>query len=317
MYTLDVQKIKQGFSMAKFLSKVSKGKIKKPQLVLIYGVDSVGKSTFGAQSPNPIFLGAEEGTNNLDVSRFPSVDRWVDIDAQLNELLTEKHDYKSLVVDSLDWLEPLLHQHICDRYGSKSIDHAAGGYGKGYTEAVLEWIKFNKLLTKLRDERKMNIILIAHSQITKFSDPTTQTEYDRYSLKLYKKSADLFREFVDSVLFANFEVSSFKDGSKTRVDGDGIRILNTERRPGFDAKNRFSLPLTIPLSWDDYVKACELSEVTPEFLVQSIDGLMENITDDELRKKIVQTVAKAGNSVVDLEAIKNRILVIIEEQQGA
>ena len=297
-----------------FLSKVTTGKIKKPRMVLIYGPDGCGKSTFGAQAPSPIFLGSEEGTNNLDVARFPPVSKWSDIMASLNELSSEKHEYKTLVIDSLDWIEPLLYQHICDRYGVKSIELAAGGYGKGFSESLNEWIGFNKLLSKLRDEKKMNVILIAHAEITKFSDPNAQVEYDRFSLKLYKKSSSLFREFVDCVLFANFEVVAKKDGTKTRAYGDGVRVMYTERRPGFDAKNRFGLPFSLPLSWHDFDKACDEDKSNSlPFLKTSINELASQL-DEELKKKVIETMEKAGDNIPQLEAIRNRVLIILGEK---
>ena len=118
------------------LSKVTKGKLKRPKIVLIFGVDGCGKSTFGSQAPNPIFIGAEEGTSHLDVSRFPQPKKWADVINSMTSLKTEAHDYKTLVVDSLDWIEPILHKEICLEYGVNSIEKAAGGYGKGYAEAV-------------------------------------------------------------------------------------------------------------------------------------------------------------------------------------
>lgn len=293
-----------------FLEKVSKGKIKKPHLVLVYGTDSVGKSTFGSQAPNPIFLGTEDGTNNLDVARFNNITSWDDVIKATNELISDKHDFKSLVIDSLDWLEPILHRMICERHNVKSIELASGGYGKGYIEALGEWQKFIGMLSQLREKRGMNVVMIAHSQVIRFSDPSTQSEYDRYELKLYKKSAALFREYVDSVLFANFEIFSKKDNGKTRAYGDGARVLFTERRPGFDAKNRFGLPFQLPLSWSDYEMAIESAKPNdPEVLLQSIIAMVAEITDDELKKKVMETVEKSKTDGKQLEAIKNRLAI--------
>jgi len=293
------------------LNQVIKGKVKKSHLVLIYGIDSVGKSTFGAQAPNPIFLGSEDGTNNLDVARFPkSVSTWEQFMEALAELAREKHEYKTLVIDSLDWIEPVLHKMICDRHGVLSIELASGGYGKGYTEALGEWHKFIRALSLLRDGKGMNVVLIAHSEVIKFNDPATQTEYDRFQLKLHKKASALFREYVDSVLFANFEVFSKKEGTKTRAYGDGVRMLYTERRPGFDAKNRFGIPFQIPLSWDDYERAVTSGKADEKsMLLSDIKALTNDLTDTELKIKVTETVEKAGNNVVQLEAIKNRLLV--------
>lgn len=290
------------------LERVTKGRVKKPHLVLIWGVPGVGKSSWAAQAPNPIFLGAEEGTNNLDVARFPPPKNWKDIETAIDELIKSKHDYKTLVIDSIDWIEPLLHADICARTGAKSIESAAGGYGKGFSEAAIEWEKFIKSLSRLRDERGMNIILIGHGEIVKFSDPTTQTEYDRHKIKIGKKAAALFTEYVDCLFFANFEIYMQKDGNKQKHFGDGARVLYTERRPGFDAKNRMGLPFQIPLSWDDFIAAIP-DKKAPEAIVSAINGMLLELKDDELKSKVKDAVQKAGGNVPQLEAILNRLTV--------
>lgn len=300
--------------MSSLMKKITKGKIKKPHLVLIYGPDGCGKSTFAAQAPNPIFLGSEEGTNNLDVSRFPPIRDWDQILSALNELATEKHDFKTLAIDSLDWLESILHHKICERHNVRSIELASGGYGKGYVESVNEWGKMCQILSSLRDKVGMNIILIGHSEVIRFSDPTTQSEYDRYQLKLYKKSAALLREFVDAVLFANFEIFAKKDGLKTRAYGDGARVLYTERRPGFDAKNRFGLPFQVPLAWADYEAAVESGNPQdPTILKAAILNMLNDVRDEDLKRKVIETVEKAGTNGLQLEAIKNKLAIRIGE----
>lgn len=300
--------------MGKLLDQVKKGKIKKPHLLLIYSADGVGKSTFGAQAPNPIFIGAESGSDNLDVARFPAPQKWSDIGDALNELATTKHSYKTVVIDSLDWAEPLLYQEICTQYGVKSIELAAGGYGKGYLLAVTEWQKLCRALSAVRDSG-MNVILIAHSEVIKFNDPQTQTEYDRFVLKLYKKSSAVLREFVDSVLFANFVIYPKKEGQKTQHYGDGARVIYTERRPGFDAKTRFSIPPSIPLSWDDYARAVEAGgEGGPDKVRQDILAMAAEMADQALKAAVLETTEKAGGDLIKLEAIRNRLVIRLGEQ---
>lgn len=295
------------------LKEVVKGKIKRPKIVLVFGADGCGKSTFGSQAPNPIFIGAEDGTSNLDISRFPQPKTWKDVINYLTILKTENHDYKTVVIDSLDWIEPILHKEICQEYGVNSIEKAAGGYGKGYLESLNKWGDFIKCCSELR-EKGLNIILIAHAEVVKFSDPMMQTEYDRYQLKLYKKSAALIREFCDAVLFATYEMFTKKDGGRTRAFGEGVRVVFTERRPGFDAKNRFGLPYQLPLDWNEFEKACENGQPhSPTYLREQIIELVKEITDPELKKKIEETVEKAGSDAAKLEQIKNRVLVKLEQ----
>ena len=300
------------------LSKITKGKIKKPFVLVVYGADGCGKSTFAAGSPNPIFLGTEQGTNHLDVARFPTPRHWDDVLQAVTELATLEHDYKTLVIDSLDWLEPMVHKEVCKRYGKKSIEQAAGGYGKGYIEAVDEFLTLKDKLNELRESRGMNVILIAHAQISNFNDPENQQEYQRFELKLHKKAGAVFREYADAVLFTSFQVYSSKDADsgKVRSVGSSQRIMYTERRPGFDAKNRLGLPFTLALSplpsesWSTFAKAAEIGEPeAPEVILSRINSQLDLIDPTKL-ELIKATLEKAGNNVPNLLAIEQRINIL-------
>ena len=293
----------------KLLSNVTKGKIEAPHFILIYGPDGVGKSTFGASAPAPIFLGSEDGSNNLDVHRFPLIKEWSEAKAAITELIESQHEYKTLVVDSLDWLEMLNWKFVCETAKVQSIEDAFGGYGKGYTFANKVWIEFISLLKDLRAKKKMNIILVAHSLVKAFNDPAQTQSYDRYLVKLNDKAAALFREAVDSVFFATFETFVKKEGSqKAKAFGDGKRVIFTERRPAFDAKNRSGLPFEIDLSWDGYVTA--LTKAKPDQLKEmklDIEELISKVTDLELKKIMEKSYKDAGNNAEMLGVILNRI----------
>jgi hypothetical protein len=298
------------------LSRVVTGKIEQPHLVMLNGTDGIGKSSWAASAPKPIFIGPEAGSNQLDVARFPAPKDWGEVLAAIGELTTEAHDFKTLVVDSIDWLEPILFESICRDAGVINIEKVDGGFGKGYVEAVRRWKEFTSLLSNLRAKRGMNIILIGHVEVTKHSDPTLQADYDRYTLKLNKKAAALLREFVDCVLFAKFETFTKKDGQKHRAIGDGARVMYTEWRPAFDAKNRFNLPFQLPLSWDQYdlmVRGSTGGKAL-EDLKSELAELLPQVRDDELRKKVIEAIEKAGDDVTKLLAIKNRVQVRLGAQ---
>jgi len=257
------------------LSKVQKGPVKRNHFVLLYGVDGVGKSTFGANAPSPIFLGPEDGLGLLDVARFPSPSTWADIKAAVSDLIHEDHEYKTLVIDSLDWIEPLVWASVCKADGVASIEQVDGGFGKGYVQAVEQWNEFIKQLTRLR--KKMHIVLIAHSQIRVFNDPAEDGQYDRYLLKLNEKAGAKFREACDCVFFANFEtrIVKKKGQSKAKAFGDGARVMFTERRPAFDAKNRFDLPYQMPLSWSEFFDCVEKAQPAGAVSVDDFAKLIE------------------------------------------
>lgn len=291
------------------LEKATKGKIKKPHLVLIFGIDGVGKTSFGAAAPKPIIIGPESGSSNMDVARLEPKS-FEEIMQSIEELRTAKHEYETAVFDSLDWIEPMVWKSVCDAGKVASIENFGGGYGKGYSEANTYWGRMIAALRHLREERHMNIIMIAHSQIKAFNDPSQLTPYDRYILKLNEKAAALWREFVDSVLFANYEIFVKKDGHKGKAYGDGARMLYTERRPGFDAKNRFGLPAQIPLSWSDYETSVNNSNPDdPKIIRTAIMDMISDLKDGDLKQKVLETVEKANDDIRQLEAIKNRLTI--------
>lgn len=297
------------------LKGVTTGKIKKNIFCILYGPDGVGKSTFGADAPNPIFLGTEDGTSNLDVARFPKPESFSDCIQAIRELSTEPHQYKTLVIDSLDWLEPLLWRQICQEDGrAQSIEQVGGGYGKGYTYALEYWDKMIQQLKTLRD--KMHIVCLAHSQIKQFQDPQTSVGYDRYQLKLNDKASAKWREAVEAVLFGNWEVFAKEERGRTKAIGDGRRLIYTERRPAYDAKNRYGLPLTIPLSWDEFYAAVQRGEPDKvEAILFSINTLLESVTDKEKKATILATVEQYKSDAVMLGKILDRVRSVVEDQK--
>lgn len=236
------------------LAALVKGKQARPVRVTLYGVEGIGKSTFAAASPSPIFLGAEDGTSHLDVIRFPMPQTWDEVIEAIRTLETEPHDFKTLVIDTLDWAEPMLWAFICKRDGVKDIE--AYGFGKGYIAALDQWRVFLAALERMRDKRNMHVIFLAHSWIKPFKNPEGD-DYDRYEMKLHAKASGLIKEWCDVVLFTNYETFASKDAKTKRVKGvsTGARLAYTTRTAAYDAKNRHDLPESLPLAWDDFAAA--------------------------------------------------------------
>ena len=224
-----------------------------PPRLLLYGVAGVGKTEFAAASPRPVILQTEDGLGRIEATTFGLLRSFDEIMEALGALYTEPHDFETLVVDSLDWLEPLVWQHTARTHNQPDIE--SFGYGKGYLAALDTWRSFLDGVNALRDERGMGVILIAHAEIRRFDSPETEP-YDRYQPKLHRSASALVQEHVDAVLFANYRVSTLKSDvgfNKKVVRGvsGGDRLLHTAERPAFLAKNRFGLAETLPLSWPD------------------------------------------------------------------
>ena len=236
--------------------------IKAPALAL-YGPAGVGKPSFGAGAPNTVFLQTEDGLGKLSVDAFPMMTSFQDVVDAITVLYTSDHQYQTLVLDSLDHLEPLVWQHLCDHYvGPKGERYSSiedFGYGKGFILALDLWRQLLDGLFALRNEKGMAFILIAHSEIKRFESPSTDS-YDRYQIKLHKRASDLIQESVDCVLFADYKTVIEKEDAgfnktKTRGISTGQRYLYTEARPSFVAKNRYGLPAELPLNWQAFSDA--------------------------------------------------------------
>ena len=245
------------------LDTIQNGKEAKPPRIMLYGQEGVGKSTYGANSPKPIFVQTEDGLGEISCSKFPLAKTLPDVYSALTALQQEKHDYQTVIVDSLDWLERLIFDEVCREFGVKSIEKADGGYSKGYVHALLHWRKIINALEHLRNEKGMACILIAHAKIEKFEDPESPA-YDRYSPRLHKHASALISEWVDCVLFATRRFRTQKEDAgfnrertiATPIGAEGgERIIRTVGGPACVAKNRFNLPAELPLSWDAFMAA--------------------------------------------------------------
>ena len=225
----------------------------RPPIMLFYGVPGIGKTTLAASAPSPIFLQTEDGLGRIEAPTFGLLRSFDEIMQAIGELYSEPHDFKTVVLDSCDHAEPLLWAQACRDNGWKSIEDAP--YGKGYVAALDHWRALLDGFRALRDERQMTVILLAHYSIQRFASPEVEA-YDRYVPKMHKLAEPLVRESVEDVLFANYRVSTVKTEaggfkkSQTRGVGGGERLLYTEERPAFIAKNRNAMPPSIPMEWE-------------------------------------------------------------------
>lgn len=243
--------------MAFDLSSITRGKRLRAPKIVVYGPPKVGKSTFAASAPKAIGIITEEGLDNIDVDAFPRASSIDDVMSAISTLYSQPHEYQTVFVDSLDWLEPLILAKVCQEHRVKNIEEI--GYGKGYVFAEDMWRSFFAGLDALRNERGMTIICIAHEQINKVKNPVLADDYDAYSLKLNKKAVGIINEWADVIGFAAHEVlvrtteAGFNQ-KDTKAVSTGARKLHLNPHPAYVAGNRYGIPDT-PLSWGAFSQA--------------------------------------------------------------
>ena len=215
----------------------------KPPRILIYADHGLGKSSLAAAAPETIFIQLENGLENIDATAFPLCKSFNDMLEQLTWLYREKHEFKTLALDSLDWAESLIAQHVCQESNKKSL--ADFGYGAGYQAVLDHFGRVIRALNAIREERGMNIVCICHSMVKSYINPLG-ADYDRHILKLRDKNAGLFMEWCDLIGFMHFSVytSTSKQGfgqESTKAYGGTDRVLSCAPNAAYVSKNRYGI----------------------------------------------------------------------------
>lgn len=245
---------------------VRRGKSGKPPRCVVYGPAGIGKSTFAAES-GALIIPCEDGLGGIESLKtepVSSLDEVLDI---VDSLLVQDHKITKVAIDTLDALERMVWDRVVANHNeqnpSANFTHIEDfGYGRGYKFAMAEFRKLLVLLDKLRNERGMMVILIAHAMIKRYEDPLADP-YDRYQLKMHEKTAELITEWSDIVGFANLKTAtkatSDKDAKREtrRAVSVGGTVLHLRRTPTFDAKNRYGMPDVIPFRWSNFAEAME------------------------------------------------------------
>lgn len=236
----------------RFLMNISKGKIEKSQKTVIYGPEGIGKSTFASKFPDTLFIDTEGSTTHMDVARTDKPSSWTMLLEQVKYVKNNPTICKTLVIDTADWAEKLCSEHVCASADKKGIEDF--GYGKGYTYLEEGFGKFLNLLQEVIDAG-VNVTITAHAQMRKFEQPDELGSYDRWELKLAKKTAPLLKEWADTVLFVNYKTYVVNvDGQgatkgKNKAQG-GKRVMYSTHHTCWDAKNRWGLQEELPFEFE-------------------------------------------------------------------
>lgn len=269
-----------GFSLDSISKKTT---IRAPRM-LVLGTEKIGKTTFscgsqfedgvlvktGLNDPIIISIKGEEGSDALDVAKFPTCNSYEDVMSAIGVLYQNEHPYRTVVIDSASALEPLVWEAVCDQHKVNTIEKVGGGYGKGYVEAVSFFRQLADGLDALR-MKNVSSIIIGHVKVKRFDDPNGDS-YDQYQFDVHDKVANLLYRWADLILFANTKVVvkkedvGFKKEKKRGIDTTGgQRFLYTQKRPAHPGGGRGiygRLPYEMDFDWASFEN--EVAKITAE-----------------------------------------------------
>jgi hypothetical protein len=217
-----------------------------PPRIVLYGIEGVGKTTFGASLPNPFFICSEGGADQFNLQRV-NVTEVGQLDEIFTHLRKNMDSFSSIVIDSIDWLEEIFGLAIAQKEKAESLESIP--WGKGPDLLKVEIKKLLKVLDWFRTQGKL-ICLIAHSEVKRFNDPDMDEPYDRYTLKCNKKTTPTYKEWSDCLFFTNFK----KVVVSNKARGLGERKVWANHSNSLDAKNRYSIPDGLNLDFNEFTK---------------------------------------------------------------
>ena len=304
---------------SKLEKSIRKGRVRKALAVLIHAEQGEGKTTFGDGCPDPVFIAGEEVEQVDNAQVLPKVKTWGDFLEQLEYLRDVKKDYKTLVIDTLDSIEQVLHKHIVDEDKYDTMATACGGFGKSYDKAAEMFLSVrDEFLVPIRESGK-NIVILCHSLRYKVEDPILQVAYERFEPKIHAKrnglgSRAVFCDWVSIIGWGTTEKTKSRsaDGRDLLFSDSNKRVLYCIPKPNVMAKNRFKMPEKIPLKWK-YVERCVdkfySSEKNPEAeeLLEELRGLVSQIKSKSVKDTAIKNVKSAGTDMEKLTKAKDFI----------
>lgn len=229
---------------------IKRGASAQPPRIIVYGTEGIGKTTLGASFPAPVFIQTEDGLGRLDADTFGLCQSWQDVKDCLAAVLAEPQGaHRTLVVDSLDWLEKLIWRDTCEQGGKQNIEDF--GFAKGYIYALTRWDEFLTRLDEIRAAKRMAILLLAHHTVASVKNPNGE-DYNAFAPRLHNKAAGVVCQWADAIGFAHLRMhidTAKKKAIGLGEDANGDRVATWIGSPGLTAKNRFGMPQELPLSF--------------------------------------------------------------------
>jgi hypothetical protein len=284
---------------------ITRGKLDVPIRAMVTGLEGVGKSTFAAGAPSPIFLGVDGGTEHLNIDRLPEPKTWQEVLDGVDLLEKEKHDYKTLVVDTLNWAEALCHLHVTG--GKVSIDEYKKGFGKGRSAALDQMRVLQKGIERCWS-KGMNVLLISHVEAKTIENPLG-SDYKKYVPAMDHRAAGLFAQWVSYIGFiAIEEVVRVTEQQKYKSQSSGARFLYTAPSASYMSKFRGAGVPPLPLSWRAFEEAVKGEAERHKRMSADLDALLTELAEPETETKVREWLTHPNADIAEaVNAVKAKL----------
>lgn len=286
---------------------VTKGRVWRPRRILLYGQHGVGKSTFAAGSPAPVFLDCEDGLGDLDVAKTPVLKSYADVLGAISYLNQSLDKFETVVVDTVDWVQSLIFAHVAQQQKKGNIEEI--GYGKGYAMAETVWRELLTHLDSLRAAGK-HVLLLAHAKIARFESPDSAS-YDRYEPDLHKVGSAVIQEWCDEVFFASFRIFVRTEDQgfnreRAIAQGGKERFIRTNESASALAKSRLGLPDELPMQWAALAQFIPPKPTTQQLAkpAGNIAGIVNDGSSKTVAGNIREELAKGQHFTLTEEALE-------------
>jgi len=268
------------------LEGVIRGK-RKPPRVVIYGPQGVGKSTFGSESPKPIFVCTEDGVDNIPVDQMPRPATWNDLLANVRRVAEGKHEYKTLVLDTLNGAVDLAVQHICaTQYSGQMVAKRGDGgfraWGQGFDSTSDEQRNLLIPFDQCR-KRGMGVIVLAHAGIQNVRNPISG-DYSKCAPDIHRAIWARWSAWADIIGHADYDYAVVSDGRHGKAVGSSIRKVVFAGSAAEDAKCRvgYELPDQMELNYEAFAQALG----KPDSTLDEIRSLWDVLTGEEVKQAL-------------------------------
>ena len=209
--------------------------------ILLYASPKFGKSTFGSQFPNVLFLATEPGLNQIECYKI-NIRSWENMREAYTLLKKGEHDFKTIVVDTIDNAFQLCARETCDKFDVVHENEVP--YGAASGQINNNFYRFLMMLTNL----PYTVVLISHEQQKEVEVGGNKIKKAVPSLSI--KNSEKVAGLVDVILYGQM----VKDASGG--DGGYKRVLRTRPCTWHEAGDRTGyLPDQLPLDGSKFVEA--------------------------------------------------------------